>query len=410
MNIKLQIGEVVRLIDQRFPIQKISQLITPMAQQARLLYPEPETGVDYLQWTLPGNDWKSYSEASADEGTVVAEAYRKRRNALATALDSSPLKQSLLSIPDKKYIYYRENGTDYDIALVAWGYAYPNQAACTDLTTEYTHIEMQEVKIGFQWEKTLLPSFIFQLAGYQRVTSVDGWFTVDNLLPVGKELTIELSKGRLFTLVVEKGKKEYAFDLTRYFYIDVTVTMDDAPVEQFNCMVTFNGKTYPLTGETGNASLQIPLAGSIEGDMLQSQTACEVSYQDKVQQQTPQYADQRLRFVFSLETIPPDPGPGPKPVPPVPEPPKPQPEPKPEPKPELIGLRLLDYGGYPLADMDFILHTKKKGKVQLRTDAEGYCHIPKDWFTNKEKYKITFDISPEYQQSHDLHDTTPQKK
>lgn len=408
MNIKLQIGEVVRLIDQRFPIQKISQLITPMAQQARLLYPEPETGVDYLQWTLPGNDWKSYSEASADEGAVVAEIFRKRRNALATALESSPLKQSLLSIPDKKYIYYRENGTDYDIALVAWGYAYPNQAACTDLTTGYAHIEMQEVKIAFQWEETLLPAFIFQLAGYQRVTSADGWFTIDNPLPVGKELTIELSKGRAFTLVVEKGRKEYVFNLTRYFYVDVAVTVDGVPVQQFNCMVTFNGKTYPLTGETGNASLQIALAGAIDGDILQPQTACEVSYQDETQQQTPQYADQRLRFVFSSETIPPEPEPEPEPEP-DPEP-DPNPEPEPDPKPELVDLRLLDYGGYPLADMDFRLHTKKKGEVELRTDAEGYCHIPKEWFTNKEKYKITFDISSEYQQSHDLHDTTSQKK
>lgn len=56
-------------------------------------------------------------------------------------------------------------------------------------------------------------------------------------------------------------------------------------------------------------------------------------------------------------------------------------------EPEYVFIRLLDYGKFPLPDLDFVLITKKKGEVSLKTDKEGYCKVPKEWFTHKEKYR-----------------------
>jgi len=72
-------------------------------------------------------------------------------------------------------------------------------------------------------------------------------------------------------------------------------------------------------------------------------------------------------------------------------------------KPEMIVIKFLDYGGYPLTNVDFVLTTKKRGDVQLRTDSNGQCLVPCDWFANREKMRIKYTISPEYQQTHNLH-------
>ena len=70
----------------------------------------------------------------------------------------------------------------------------------------------------------------------------------------------------------------------------------------------------------------------------------------------------------------------------------------------MVRFTLLDYGGVPLPDLPFTLTLKKKGALSLKTDANGQCLIPKEWFVNKEKMRVNFTVTPEYQASHDLHD------
>ena len=77
---------------------------------------------------------------------------------------------------------------------------------------------------------------------------------------------------------------------------------------------------------------------------------------------------------------------------------------------EMVHLRLLDYGGYPMPDLEFTLHTKKKGDVVVKTDGDGHYAVPKDWLEPNEKVKLRLSISDAYQKEHDLHDTKKRKK
>ena len=76
----------------------------------------------------------------------------------------------------------------------------------------------------------------------------------------------------------------------------------------------------------------------------------------------------------------------------------------------MVTIRLLDYGGYPLQQLPFVLKTKKKGKQQLTTDDQGECRVPKEWFTHKEKMRVSFTVTADYQASHPLHDEKEAKK
>lgn len=413
MNVKLYLNEIVRLIDSRVPTEAVHKQLAPLAEQACLGLSMPQAGVGYLQWSLPGNDWKPFPQAVEEEKPVIALLYQQRKEQIMTANKQSPILEAALTIPAEDFIYFRRNGTDYDLALVAWGYRYPNQRPCTELNTWIKKASVQEVRTGFEWDGCLLENYLFYLDNFERKTSADGIFYI-GVMPVGKEFTLRTVSGISFVLKVEQGKADYIFDLTQYAFVDITVRKDNEALKDCTCEVSFNGNRYQLvTDEAGTASQKIPLVCTPTGELLQPQPACQVTCQSERQKQAPCNDGDRLAFNFSFQTEEPEQTDPPKPTdtkedPEQPEEKKPEEEQVPEPK--FVELKLLDYGGYPLTDLNFTLVTKKKGEVPLKTDANGVCSVPQEWFTGKEKFKIKFSVSPEYQQTHDLHDVKNKKK
>lgn len=410
MNVKLYLNEIVRLIDSRVPTEAVHKQLAPLAEQACLGLSMPQAGVGYLQWSLPGNDWKPFPQAVEEEKPIIALLYQQRREQMMATNKQSPILEAALTIPAEDFIYFRKNGTDYDIALVAWGYRYPNQRPCKELNTWIEKASVQEVRTGFEWDGCLLKNCLFYLDNFERETSTDGIFYI-GVIPVGKEFTLRTVSGTSFILKVEQGKANYIFDLTQYAFVDICVRKDNEALKDCPCEVSFNGNRYQLvTDGTGSASQRIPLVCTPTGELLLPQPVCQVTCQSERQEQSPCNDGDKLAFNFSFQTEKPEePGQPGDAEPEKPEAPKKPEEEKPE-ETTFVELQLLDYGGYPLADLDFTLVTKKKGEVSLRTNVNGVCSVPKEWFTGKEKFKIKFSVSPEYQQTHDLHDVKNKKK
>lgn len=416
MNIKLRISEVVRLINNHVSMELVCKQLIPLAKQVKIGFPAPQIGAGYLQWSLQGDEWISFSEANAEQKAAVAQLYHERSECMMEILKASPLKEVVLTVPSEDFIYFRQNGLDYDISLVAWGYKYPNQSPCVELSTWINKMALQKVCIGFKWDDKLLADYDFNLANFKRKTSNDGLFYVDGLLPVGREYQVRTNSDILFTLKVDQGKEEYIFDLTQYIYVDITVQKDNAAMANCACEVNFNGIQHQLeTNGAGCVSLKLPLVCTPVGELLQPQSFCQVICQSEVQEQTPSCDGERCLFAFSfhseiiqpLQTELPTP-PTLKPTPeltPIPEPTPVSPiSPLVKPEPKFVEIKLLDYGGNPMADLDFTLVTKRKGNVRLKTDSNGVCSISQEWFTKKEKFQVKVEISSEYQETHDLHD------
>lgn len=393
MNIKLRINGVVRLVDNRISMEQVHKQLVPLSLQAKLDFPLPQVGAGYLQWSLPGNDWVSFAKADEEQKALVAVEYADRLRSMHALLGASPLKEAILTVPSEEFIYFREAAAGYEISLVAWGYKYPNLPPCKELNTWVRRVAKQAVSIGFSWADNLLPRCGFRLEGLKHETADDGLFRVDGLLPVGKKYAVKSRSGCSFTLTVEQGNEKYVFDLTRYVQVDITVTEDDRPLPDCVCDVRFKDELHSVkTDASGGASLRLPLACNQHGELLQAQPACRVSCRSEEQEQTPAEGDVcTFHFAFHSEPV--------SPVPPVPPP-----LPLVPPEPKFVVIKLLDYGGQPMPDMEFVLTTRKKGAVSLKTDAEGVCQIPQEWLTNREKFKITMEVTPEYQAAHDLHD------
>lgn len=490
MNIKLQLGEVRPLIDKRLPMEQISHQLQPIAKQANLIFATLQPGAGYLQWSLPGADWTPFTEGDEMAQTTVAQIYKTRRSLMQNALQGSPLKDIVFSVPSEDFVFYRQQGEDWEIALTAWGYKYPDKRPTQDLDTYITKKNLQKVSVAFAWAGQTIPGLNFKLSGHLRETSSDGFLHFDGPLPVGSSYSIETLTGQGLTLVVEKDKEDYVFDLTQYYHVNIRVSQDNTPLSESPCEIRFNEDAETLTTDaSGQIQKSIPLLCDAMGQPAVPQPPCIVTCNGEEQQQTPSQSEETLSFVFDFQTE----------VPPVvkePTPPvdkhvqvkievfqdtnpvvgqaceflyngqtqtistndkgewlgdivlakdesgtllEPQPMcevicgeehqkktphesleplvfrfdlPKVEvPKePEYVYVQLKDYGGSPLVDMPFALTTKKKGRVELRTDADGKCKLPKEWFSSKEKMKIDFVVSPEYQDTHDLHDPRNKKK
>lgn len=423
MNIKLYIGEVVPLLDKRISMAKVAHLLIPLARQSGLCLPEVQVGAGYLQWTLPGTGWIPFTEVDDTCKSVVAHIYNMRKSAVLSALEGSPIKDMVLVVPSDEFIYCRVSGEEWEIALVAWAYRYPDRQVCGELDGWIEKTVLQEVNIGFVWQGNILPHLPFRLMGYSRTTSADGWFHVDQKVEVGRSLQIDTLAGKHFVLSVEKGKSDYSFDLTQFFSVQIEVRQGGIPVSGKVCKINFAGKLYELqTDSSGRGELELPLQGDEQGLSEQPQPNCHVVCEEDVQCQVPAIEGEKLHFIFEKKVLPTEHIE--KPVedsvsstiyPPVSESnvmsvQKPKLVEKNIQEPEYVFIRLLDYGKFPLPDLDFVLITKKKGEVLLKTDKEGYCKIPKEWFTHKEKIQVKFSIHKDYMALHDLHDQKKKRK
>ena len=396
MNKRVNINEVIRMLDFRISLNQVHQQLLTPAQQAKLTFIEPIPGSGYMQWSVPGEDWTSFTQADDVTKSRVAETYEQRKKTMLSLLEGSPLKDVVFTIPSTDFIFFRPNADSFDIAIAGWAFKYPDKKPGGELDTWITKTAMQQVNIGFSWEDKPLPNISFKLVGHTRMTGADGLFHIDGLLPVGKSYAVETLTGQTYTLTVTQGQADYVYDLTQYVTVNIDVQQNDAPAPDVDCSISFNGHLLSAkTDEGGHATLQIALAGDKLGMALVPQPNCVVSCNGQSQSQTPIGPNDVLSYTFQFkDEVPP---------PPVPEP-EVAPPPPPEPEPEFVYVHLLDYGGFPLPQLPFALTLAKQGRLSLQTDEQGTCQLPKEWFTPNEKMQFQFEVTPEYQASHDLHD------
>lgn len=468
MNKQVPIAKVVLLIDRTYSLLQLSNELSSYGNQAKVLFVEPQTGLGFFQWTLPGENWKPFGDLDEAMKRTVAVVYKQRMDVLRNALQGSPLCDAVLTVPsESEFVFFRQNDGDWEIAMTAWGYQFVNIPPTGEISAWVEQEVYQEVSIGFQWEGVLQPNVSFLLKETLRTTSDDGFYHVDNPVKVGESFVLNVFDRFQFTVVVEKGKSEYVFDITQYLTVEIVATRDGLPLADQLCDISFNGLEYQLTTDkAGQATVEMPLARNVDGSVMNPQSDCVATCAEETQKKTPLTDGDTLRFDFAFFTqkyvevkvsvtkdgaamadqpcnlsfngsdyqlktdasglasikmpLAVDKDGKTKDLQPEcmavceSEIQKATPSANAEtlsfdfvfvtpPEPKFVKIRLLDYGGYPLPELPFKLTTKKMGEKELRTDENGYCQVPQEWFSNKEKMRIKFVVSPEYQESHDIH-------
>lgn len=404
MNVKTQIGEVVRVIDKTKHLDQIYNIVHPIGLEDGLYFAEPQPGPGCVRWSLPGDNWESFGTLPDEKKQSFATIYDARiqnfKNRIA-GLDK--VAGTLCAVPSTDFIYVRNRADKYEIALVAWGHKYPNRPLTDELSSSFRYQTLQTVKIGFIWNGNLIPSFHFKLDTYPRSAAADGYFYPDGPLPVGSAYKLHtVSDRQLGTVVIEAGKEEYIFDLTSCVVVSIMVKEASMPLAGESVAVQCGEDTFNLeTDANGCCSVQIPFPIDRNGELIQPNTRCEVVCRDSKQVKIAADVPGTLDYEFSFVPEP-VPVPEPEPKPESPSVPKPDIAPVSPPEPEFVRIQLLDYEGYPLPDMPFVLLTKK-GSINLHTDDKGVCLVTKESFVDKEKIKVKFKVTKEYQRLHDIH-------
>lgn len=398
MNIKYFVDKVEPLLDATIFNDTFKKQVGAAAEREGLLLPMPQIGSGYWQWNLQGDGWRSFAAGSEAEKDLIAREHSMRGANLKTSLKNAPVVDIVLTVPSEECIYFRQQDNRIQIALVAWAFKFHSIPGTRELTTTLSKEDTQDVRIGFMWGEEFLAGFNFKLNGQPRQTASDGFFKADGPLRVGASYPVEIPSGKTFDMTVELGKPDYFYDLSQYFYVDVTVTRDKAPAADMDCTLRYNGQVFNLKTDGNGVASQRVLHDKCLVWQEDGSDECVMECGGDVQRQRPSVPGQSISFAFdftSAVTI---------------DETESDPETQPEPKPEYVYIYLKDYEGYPLTELDFILKTKSCGDVSLKTDKDGGCIIPKEWMTNKEKFSVSFTITPEYQQTHDIHRVKSKKK
>lgn len=314
MNVQLRINEVKPVLDPKLSIEQIGRTLQQFASKSNLIFPIPQVGHGYQQWSLPGMGWTSFANLPEDKKADAATAFIQRKNTMMAQLNGSPIRDAVFTVPSDDFIYFRQNGTNWEIAVAAWGFRYPDKIMTSEIDVWVRRDKVQDVNIGFSWDGQLLPNYSFRLEGYdprlfERVTGPDGFLHFDKPAPVGKTYSLETMGGRGFRFTVETGKADYIFDLTEYFFVDVDVRSDGSPVADCPCDISFFGNTLQnTTDETGHISAKIALLCTSDGTVDPSQPQCIVTCNADTRRQTPVNAGDHLHFIFDFDTPPPPPG------------------------------------------------------------------------------------------------------
>lgn len=408
MNIKVAINAVTRIVDAKVPIEQLYRAVQPAAKGAGIKLGTFTAGAGYLQWALDGEGWTAFKDLDENEKGRVATTFIERRDHAIAALKGAQVARDVFTVPGDEFLFVRENGVDLEISLAAWAYRYPERGTGLELNTWRNNVVLQAVNIIFLWNGLPLPNVPFMLEGRPHFTDLEGIFHVDRPLPAGKSYRVSTSHSAKpgsgepeMSFTVEAGKENYEFDLTQWMTVEVLVNEDNRRAEGCECTVTFGQTDHKLsTDASGRATLRLPLVADMTGHLAELQPQCTATCRNQEKSFVPMNAGEYHVFEFNFET---DVTEEPEPPVVVNEPQKPAvADPEPPKLKSPVSITILDYEGFPVVEMPVVI-TTPHGNYRLTTGEKGELTLPPDAVEPKEKIKISFTVTPEYQEKHDIH-------
>lgn len=300
MKKTLKTTEAVRLIDPKWSISAIYNQIKPEAEISQLYFAEYITSLGNHQWNVPGDNWKPLSKVDDDEKVELGALLKMRCAMMSTQVDERL--ENIFTVPSYDFIFVRKNKAgQWEIAVTAWGFKFPSQPRVHISAPPKDIPNLQEVCIAFLWNGKRLPEFQFEFNHNAKATDKEGLFKIDRPLIVGATYPLFIPGKTETTLVVEKGKDVYTFDLTEYVDVNVDVRVNGIQAEGIECDITF-GSTHTTikTAADGKASITMPLIFINEGEG-KSQPQCTVACMEESGTKTPSHTLRTLEFLFNLK-------------------------------------------------------------------------------------------------------------
>lgn len=263
MNICIQRNNIVSVIPPNVSYDQLALALKSLCNASDVHFCRRQVGYDKLLWKLPDDGWTALSVVTPPLQQLVRQHFEDCCQQLIHANRGNvALVEAALSVPSDDFIFFRQqSGGIIEIAVTAWGYKFPKPGGGNPPKAKgHPHSERQDVRICFVYDSQRLPDYSFSINDIRRQTSAKGVFEAGTH-SVGTMFPIATDDGSIFTLIVEKGKVLYEFDLTKYFMIEVNVQKGGKPLSNVLCELFYNGrKTSITTGGNGRAEVELPFA------------------------------------------------------------------------------------------------------------------------------------------------------
>ena len=296
MNISLKRDEIANVIPPYINYNQLTLSLNHLNAND-IIFCQRRVGDDTLIWVLPEKGWLPLSSASEPLKSYLLLQFEECcQQVLLACKNNVSVAQAALMIPSiEDHIFYRQQGTGaIELAVTAYGYKYPPPPDNNPIIDRgQPPIERQEVLICFIYDGQRLPTHPFSINNLPRQTSDNGLFEAGKH-NVGTSFSIALDDDTKFTLIVEKGKKLYEFDLTKYFIVEVNVLKEGKPQLGASCVITYNGKKEKIiTDKNGHTEIKLPF----------SRIPCDCSVALDGQKQTKQATMPKTTFYFELPYV-----------------------------------------------------------------------------------------------------------
>ena len=234
------------------------------------IFTQRNAGVDYLQWNLPQGQWKALDNPDDIVYSMVMQYIYDVKKKYSRVFAELGLQEhhveSIFTAPDNRYIYYsqRENSI-VAVKLTAWGYKFPQKITSRGVIVGLPPAPCkQPVFVEFVYDCKLLQNYAFELilkdGTPKRLCTDDNGVAYIADITVDEKYEIkDIVSGNRYELKVEKDKKDYIFDVTRFVTIEIRTLEDGEAKSDVVCEIEYLGSKHErYTDENGTLTINVP--------------------------------------------------------------------------------------------------------------------------------------------------------
>lgn len=237
-----------------------------LGEDAKFFAPMSATTTGYT-WTSPETGWKPLASANdVQRSTVASELASLRRRVQEKLSSRQKLAGEILSLPsdDGKYIFFIEGNDGIRILIAGWGFSNARRKVVILPNNKTESASILTAKIGFTINNELQSShkfYITTLGGSSKecLTDAEGFYHLGEQ-KIGTNVNlIDADSQKSISFVIDKGKTDYIFDVTRNSNVRIKITSDEESLDNTEISVEYHGAINKYTTDSlGEVNISVP--------------------------------------------------------------------------------------------------------------------------------------------------------
>lgn len=248
-----------------------------LGDDARFFAPMTATSTGYT-WTSQESGWIPLASASDIQRDMVETELANLRNRIQQKLSSRPkLAGEILSLPsdDGKYIYFIDGKDGIRLLITGWGFSNARRKVIIPDKNKKDIKSISSARIGFTINGELQPTHRFHIttmggAAKECFTDAEGFYHLGEQKANTKVNLIDGDSQKTISFVIEDGKSDYIFDITRNSKVRIIVSCDETLLENAEITIGYHGNSHTYTTDSlGEVNITLPF---FNGEIIETST------------------------------------------------------------------------------------------------------------------------------------------